>query len=260
MSLSTWIVIIGVFSFVGLSGCATQQQQQRLRTLSAVPVSPSSTGPYARAEVGYSKPRDAELRDDNPNSAECVMQTATAPPCAGTLNNLGHGWAFGVGIGYRLTEAFRADLTYNRRTGFSLSGADSAGTGFDPDVKSDTVLLNGYYDLPVTMKSVRPYIGGGIGRSRNEMDPIRWNDPGCCSGTLTGGKTTSTAWQLTLGADVMLDKSWILEIFYRYADMGDIKKDRGADQAGMFGTGVTGSMTGKLRADELVIGIRRSLK
>ena len=215
--------------------------------------------PFVRGEFGYSKPRDAKLSDDNPASAECVMQTS-GPTCAGALNDLGHGWAFGIGFGYRITEAFRADLTYHRRTGYELKGADAAGTSFDPDVKSDTIMANGYYDLPVTWKSVRPYIGAGIGRSRNEMDPIRWNDPGCCSGTLTGGKTTSTAWQATLGADVTLAKNWILEIFYRYSDLGEIKKDRGADQAGTFGTGVTGSMTGKLRADELGVAIRLTLR
>jgi opacity protein-like surface antigen len=214
---------------------------------------------YLRADLSYSNARSAGLQDDNPGSPECVMQTAGGGACSGSLGNLGNGTAFGVGAGYRFTDMIRGDLTYQRRSGYSLSGADSAGTNFDPPVTSDSVMVSGYLDIPVEVQSVRPYIGLGIGRSRNEMDPLKWNDPGCCSGTLTGGKATSTAWQVTLGANILLDKSWTLEMFYRYADMGDIKKERGADQAGLFGTGVTGSMTGKLRTDEFGISIRFGL-
>ena len=256
MSLRTWIVIIGAFSIFGLGGCATQQQKR----ITWGGISVSETGPYVRAEAGSSMPRDANVRDDNPNSAECVMQPAGAGPCSGALNDLGRGRTLGIGVGYRFTEAFRGDLSYNRRSGYNLKGSDAGGTFFDPDVTSDTVMVNGYYDLPLVMNSVRPFIGGGIGRSRNEMDAIHWNDPGCCMGTLTGGKSNDTAWQLTLGADIVLAKSWMLEIFYRYADLGEIRKDRGPDQAGTFGTGVTGSMTGKLRADEFGIAIRLNLR
>lgn len=215
---------------------------------------------YIRAEAGYSNPRSANLRDDNPTSPECFLIAAVPGPCNGELNDLGHGRTFGVGLGFRFTEAFRADLTYNRRTGYNLRGADPAGTSFDPPVKSDSIMLNGFFDLPVMMKSIRPFIGAGIGRSRNDMDPIHWNDPGCCTGVLTGGKKSDTAWQITLGADIALDKGWVLEVLYRYADMGDIRKDRGPDQAGLFGTGVTGPATGKLRSDEIVVGVRRSFR
>jgi opacity protein-like surface antigen len=50
----------------------------------------------------------------------------------------------------------------------------------------------------------------------------------------------------------------VLEVAYRYTDLGKIVKDAGPDQAGQFfGPGsVTGSATGKLRTNELLLAVR----
>jgi len=123
-------------------------------------------------------------------------------------------------------------------------------------------MLNGTFDLPVVLGSIRPFVGGGIGWSRNEMKPLNWNDPTCCRGTLNGGKKDDFAWQFTLGADIGLQEGWTLEILYRYADMGKFVKDFGPDQATPTGTfsasGNTAGATGKLRANEFILGVRRA--
>lgn len=212
-------------------------------------------GPYFKAEGGLSQARDAKFRDDAPNSPDCVLQSGGGA-CNGVLNHLGGGWNFGAGIGYKFPGGFRVDVTYNHRAGYDLRGSDPAGTDFDPNVKSDAVMLNGTFDLPIKLGPLKPFIGGGIGRSRNDMKPLKWNDPGCCTGTLTGGRKNDTAWQITLGADIELDKKWVLEVSYRYMDMGKFIKQTGPDQAGLFGTGVTGSATGKLRSNEINVGFR----
>jgi len=212
-------------------------------------------GPYVKAEAGYSKARSANFRDDSPNSPNCVLQ-ANSGPCSGELNHLGSGWNLGVGVGYKFPGGFRAGVSYNRRAGYDLKGSDPAGTDFDPEVKSNAVMLNGAFDLPINLGPVKPFVGAGIGRSRNEMKPLKWNDPGCCSGTLTGGKKTDTAWEVTLGADIEVSKGWTLELMYRYMDMGKFVKDSGPDQAGLFGTGVTSSATGKLRSNEIIVGFK----
>jgi opacity protein-like surface antigen len=220
--------------------------------------SPSSkVGPFIRAEAGFSKAVNPHLRDDDPSSANCFLISATfVPPCTGELDKLGKGKTLGVGVGYRFPGGIRADVSYNRRSGLNLQGADPAGTFFDPPVKSDTVMLNGTFDIPVKLGPVSPYVGFGIGRTKNDMKPINWFDPGCCAGTLTGGKKNDTAWQFTLGGDIDLTGGWVLELAYRYTDLGKIVKHAGPDQAGLFGTGVTGSATGKLRTNELLMAVR----
>jgi len=214
-------------------------------------------GPFFKAEVGFSKARNAGMQDDAPNSPDCVMQPAVGAVCTGALDHLGSGWNFGVGVGYKFPGGFRVDIGYNHRAGYNLKGRDEAGTDFDPEVKSDAVMLNGTFDLPFALGPLKPFVGGGIGRSRNDMKPLKWNDPGCCAGTLTGGKKTDTAWQLTLGADIEVSKDWTLEVTYRYMDMGKFVKQAGPDQAGLFGTGVTGSMTGRLRSNEINVGFKK---
>lgn len=217
--------------------------------------SSSGVGPFVRAEAGFSKAMNPHLRDDDPSSPNCFLIALVGPTCTGELDKLGKGATIGVGVGYRFAGGIRADVSYNRRSGFELKGRDPAGTDFDPPVKSDTVMLNGTFDIPVKLGPVKPYVGLGIGRTKNDMKPINWFDAGT-SGTLTGGKKNDTAWQFTLGGDVDLTGGWVLEVAYRYTDLGKIVKNAGPDQAGLFATGVTGSATGKLRTNELLMAVR----
>ena len=217
--------------------------------------SSTGTGPFVRAEAGFTKAVNPHFRDDDPFSTNCFL-LAVSGPCNGELNKLGSGRTFGFGVGYKFPGGIRADVSYNRRSGFNLQGWDPAGTFFDPPVKTDTVMLNGTFDIPVKLGPVKPYVGLGIGRTKNDMKPINWFDPGCCTGTLTGGKKNDTAWQITLGGDIDLTGGWVLEVGYRYTDLGKIVKNAGSDQAGLFGTGVTGSATGKLRTNELLMAVR----
>jgi len=217
--------------------------------------SSSKVGPFIRAEAGFSKAVNPNFRDDDPSSANCFLIAAVGPTCTGELDKLGKGKTLGIGVGYRFPGGIRADVSYNRRSGFELKGVDPAGTYFDPPVKTDTVMLNGTFDIPVKLGPVSPYIGLGIGRTKNDMKPINWFDGGA-SGTLTGGRKNDTAWQVTLGGDIDLTGGWVLELAYRYTDLGKIVKNAGPDQAGLFGTGVTGSGTGKLRINELLMAVR----
>jgi opacity protein-like surface antigen len=217
----------------------------------------SGLGPYVRAEAGFSKAVNPHFRDDNPHSPNCFL-LAVSGPCTGELDKLGNGRTLGIGVGYRFPGGIRADVTYNRRSGFELKGWDPAGTYFDPPVKTDTLMFSGTFDLPVKLGSFKPYVGLGIGRTKNDMKPINWFDPGCCTGTLTGGKKSDTAWQIALGGDIDLSGGLVLEIAYRYTDLGKIVKNAGPDQAGQFfGPGsVTGPASGKLRTNELLLALR----
>lgn len=214
---------------------------------------------YVKLDSGWSFGQNPKFKDDDPVSPECFILTTGSPGnCGGALDKIGSSFIAGVGVGYRFPGGIRADLTYGNRSGYKLKGRDAAGTDFDPQVTANSIMANGYYDLPVAIGNrVKPFVGGGIGRSRNEMDPITWRDPSF-TGQLPGGKTNQTAWQLTLGANVTLTDGWVLEIGYRYMDLGRIKKDAGPDVSGtsINGTGQSGPATGKLRANELLLSLR----
>lgn len=224
----------------------------------------SFKGAYLKLDTGWSWARDAGMKDNEPTSPDCVLQPASGTACNGRLDTLGSSFIIGAGIGYKLPMGFRVDLTYNNRSGYDLKGSDPAGTTFDPKVESNAILLNGYYDIPVTLaERVRPFVGGGIGWAKNKMGHLKWNDTGALpsSGGLPGGTWSGTAWQLTLGADVNVTNNWVVEVGYRYVDLGKIVKEAGPGTSGSaFNTNdFTTKMTGKLRANELLLSFRYEL-
>ncbi|MGH8617083.1 MAG: outer membrane protein [Burkholderiales bacterium] len=300
-SSRVWFPVMCALSLAGLAGCMAQPTQQAAMTsepaaplpqapaqtpqpvktplppatkgpavppadapaASAPPASrsaPSVGGPYVGAQLGYSRARNANFQEDNPAAANCFL-FATATGCGGILNSAGSSAVLGLSAGYRFGP-FRADVSYQRRGGYNLSGWDPAGTYFDPPITSNAMIVSGFYDFPTKIGGwFQPYVGLGLGASRNEMKALKWNDPTCCTGMLNGGgSTTSPAWQGTLGAAISLDslaKGLILDIAFRYTDMGEFKKPAGFDQAGNFnGTGTTASATGNLRANEFLFGMR----
>ena len=218
---------------------------------------------YFQLNTGWSWAQNAQMKDTDTTHQTCVLTSAsTVPnaPCDGTLNHLGSSFIIGAGVGYKLPHGFRIDVTYNNRSGYDLSGCDPAGSCFDPKTTANTVMANGYYDLPFMIADkVRPYVGGGIGRSRNKVNTITWSDSPTSSGQIPGGSTTSTAWQLTLGADIRLTQNWVLDVGYRYVDLGDLKTTGGTTTGGFNNANYTTPLQGKLKANELVFNIRYEL-
>jgi opacity protein-like surface antigen len=242
---------------------ATPAPSQPQAPASATAPSPLK-GAYVKLDTGYSWAKAPNVRDDDPTSPNCVLQPATGTVCNGALNSVGSSFILGAGVGYRFPLGFRVDVTYQNRGGFNLTGSDPAGTTFDPKVASNAILLNGYYDIPYTIAGrVTPFVGGGIGWTKNKMDHLMWNDQGAfpSSGGLPGGSWSGTAWQLTVGADVKLTDNWVLEIGYRYVDLGKIIKEAGSGTSGSAfnAANYTTPLTGKLRANEFLLNFRYDL-
>lgn len=234
------------------------------------PVSPQSrsalAGAYIQLDTGWSWAANAGMTNTTPQpaGANCLLQAFTVPPahtCAGTLDSLGSSLVLGFGVGYRLPGGIRIDVTYDNRSGYNLSGTSLTGVNFDPKVTANTVLFNGYYDLPIKIgERVRPYIGGGIGWSKNKVNNINYSEPGPSpdSGQVPGGSKGGLAWQLTLGAEVRVTENWVLDIGYRYVDLGKIETSAGPATAGdpFNADNYTTPVQGKLRANELVFNFR----
>jgi opacity protein-like surface antigen len=219
-----------------------------------------AVGPYVRAEVGYTWALNANFKEDDPASPDCFLFSATGG-CGSTLDNLGSSVSYGIGIGYRISPLFRVDLSYVHSGNYNLQGWDSAGTYFDPQVSSNAVMFNGFFDIPYKFGDrVQPYVGLSVGSSRNKMNSLNWYDPGppASNGTLNAATTNNSfAWQLTLGAAITVTDAWILDVGYRYNDMGEFQKAAGPDQSGNFtGTGFSSSAAGNLRTNEIFADMR----
>ena len=235
-----------------------------LAAVAALTVAPNAAAQfYVQLDSGWSWAQNAKMTDTQPSSPDCLLQGGSygGNICNGTLNHLGSSFIIGGGVGYKLPVGFRVDVTYNYRGGYDLKGSDPAGTNFDPKTTASTGMVNGYYDLPFKIaERATPYLGGGVGRSRNKVNNINWNDGGS-SGQVPGGSKNSTAWQLTLGADIRVTRNWVIDVGYRYVDLGTLSTNAGAATSGQpfNANNFTTPLEGKLKANEFLFNVRYEL-
>jgi opacity protein-like surface antigen len=150
-----------------------------------------------------------------------------------SVQNVGLGFdtagIFGVGAGYRFNNWFRADVTGEYRGNANFHGSDivsfnGAPIGTDTYTASKSewlVLANVYADLG-TWWCITPFIGAGIGASRNTISSF--TDVGQPLPSVAFGDTASKwnlAWALHAGLAYKISPSLTLELAYRYVDLGD---------------------------------------
>lgn len=117
--------------------------------------------PYATLQLGVGFPNDlnGHLEERGTNIT--------------TTLDANTGFYGDVGVGYKIKD-FRTDLTFGYsnyggvRQSLSAPGFGSASRDADGNLQLFTVMLNGYYDIPIrNSNGLRsrwsPYIGGGIG-------------------------------------------------------------------------------------------------
>ncbi|MBX9757852.1 MAG: outer membrane beta-barrel protein [Beijerinckiaceae bacterium] len=143
----------------------------------------------------------------------------------------------GFGLGYKVNNWFRADVTGEFRSMVAYNSLN-AYTGTAPgciecydqyraNFGGGVFLANGYVDLG-TWAGVTPFIGAGIGGSYNIVKDI--TDHNVTTGTGFGyGKGESKfnfAWALMAGLAYNVNQNLTLEMGYRYLDRG--KAETGA--------------------------------
>lgn len=219
------------------------------------------TGFYVRGDLGIAISGDAETRDDDCGSPNPFLG------CGTTLDSTsGTSLAVGGGFGYRFAPWFRGDLTLAYRPMFDVDGTivrpATADRPFQADISSVTGMVNGYLDvagfLPRSKLGVfQPYVGAGIGFAHNMMDDITSHSPttpGLVE-TAPGGSSTNFAWMVTAGTGIDAGHGIIVDLGYKYLDMGEFSSDAG--QACAAGTcRNVDSVVGDLKTHEFSVGIR----
>ena len=181
-------------------------------------------GWYLRGDIGFSNQRVRRL-----NNVLDANNTSS-------VQNLGFNTAgiFGLGVGYRFNNWFRADVTGEYRGNSQFFGKDvntfPGGVGTDTyhGTKSEWVVLgNAYVDLG-TWWCVTPFIGAGVGGARvsiaNFTDAGITNIGGVTSPSLAFGDSASKwnlAWAVHAGLAYRVTPNFTVELAYRYLDMGD---------------------------------------
>jgi opacity protein-like surface antigen len=146
---------------------------------------------------------------------------------------------FGGAVGYQVNHWLRGDISVEYRGKASFNALDrvvDAGAISTNDyraMKSEWLLLaNAYADLG-TYHGITPYIGAGIGASRNTIshfnDTNVQNSGGGYAGT---GSKWNLAWALHAGLGYELTERATLDLGYSFVHLGDGKTARAYNHNG----------------------------
>jgi len=185
------------------------------------PVPQFAGGWYLRGDIGWSNQAVGSLYN---------AQYAAADSVTNISKNFEIGGIFGGGIGYQFNDWFRTDLTGEYRGASTFHGLDvytdagatpSTGTDEYTAVKTEWLFLaNAYVDLG-NWRGITPFVGGGIGASRNTISGM--TDVNTPAGGVAYGNTASLwsfAWALTAGLGYQISPNTTIEVAYRYLDLG----------------------------------------
>lgn len=173
---------------------------------------------YLSGKLGFSLMEASDITNTSNTSgtrAEVTKSSTseTVMPIGGAI---GYNWAKqGVSLRTEMEFLYRTNLGYEANPTFTNAATP---TKFTSKMTSKTVFFNGYYDFKNTTKFT-PFVGGGIGFSMNNTKT---------NGSLTNGaspaegtiKRTDFAWNVGGGVAYNLTEHIILDVTYRYADLG----------------------------------------
>ena len=182
------------------------------------PVVEDFGGWYLRGDIGFSNQRVNRLNN--------VLDAGNTS----SVQNLNFNTAgiFGVGVGYKVNNWFRADVTGEYRGNSQFFGTDRitypGGVGTDTyhATKNEWVVLaNAYVDLG-TWWCITPFIGAGVGGARVAIN--NFTDTNTPTGGVAFGDNVAKwnfAWAAHAGVAYKVTPNFTVELAYRYLDMGD---------------------------------------
>jgi opacity protein-like surface antigen len=174
-----------------------------------------SSGPswYVRADGGYSV-------FDEPEMTEAGIYSLTD-------ENIDSTWSAGGGIGRYFGNGFRADVTWDHRF-----EADAKGNLPDHQatlegvrhfgIESDVFLANMYYDLDAGSRFT-PYVGVGLGFTRNKTTEGTVESCQCTTASIASGSETHVAGAAMAGVQFKLRERLSLDMGYRFLYLGSVE-------------------------------------
>jgi opacity protein-like surface antigen len=193
------------------------------------------SGFYMRADIGV-----GATTVDRLNSTFRSGDTLASLGMVEGPASLGDPFILGVGLGYQFNAWLRADLTGEYRNGvdyrasstYQFVGAANCPTGggvfcgddYSGTVKSGLFLANGYLDIG-NWHGFTPYVGGGVGLVAWQTTGVRDMSlvPPNAFGYARNASGTNFAWALTAGVGYRILPNLLIDLSYRYVNMGGFK-------------------------------------
>lgn len=171
-----------------------------------------STGLYLRGDLGLTAFRDDGAPDLSVAGARRGFDDDRFDrPVSGTL-----------GLGYRLTDILRADITADLFDGRFEGTQATAGvsTRYRADLRGVGLMANAYVDL-ATVAGFTPYLGAGVGATYVDWQDVTARAGGApvAGGAYEGDDSWRFTYALMAGASYDLTERLKLDIGYRYSDI-----------------------------------------
>ena len=200
---------------------------------------------YLRGQAGYEQSLDADFSDTSCASVNppALFGCAAGPDgrSIGAYGDFGRYPLLEVAAGRKFLPWLRADLSLAYRFSMDYQGQAnflSVGVCQPVSAKAESfaglvnlfVDLNGFFK-PGTLGRFSPYIGGGIGLAHNRLGELTFafpQNPGAHKISIVpSGKKTDFAFALAVGTGFALTENLILDIAWRYVDLGRVQTDPG---------------------------------
>ena len=140
-------------------------------------------------------------------------------------------WLGEVGVGCGSgSRGLRAELALGLRGGQDVDGIPliAGANPIDPlhtTVSSYTMMLNVYRDLGYWGKTV-PYLGLGVGVAWNDLDDVSFSRVPSVNNAIRGNDEFGFAWSLMAGLAHQITSRAVVDVGYRYIDLGSVRSDR----------------------------------
>ncbi len=173
------------------------------------------SGWYLRGDIG--------MTNQNVSSITNVLFDPTVQVISKEFES---GMLFGVGAGYKFNDWFRMDVTGEYRGKTAFRGFDTYPGGANDyyGTKSEWLFLaNAYIDLG-TWWCVTPFVGAGLGFSRNTISNFRdVNVPNNGIAYADSYTQNQFAWALHAGLAYKVTSNFTAELAYRYTNLGSFQ-------------------------------------
>ena len=139
------------------------------------------------------------------------------------------------GVGRVVSPSVRIEGTVAYRPRFTFEGhanflERTRRQEVSADLSSLSALVAAYLDLPAfglpRLGPFSPFVGGGIGLSRIDIDETRMEFPRTTT-IVPGGHSVNFTWMLAAGVATTVGEGTTLELAWRYTDSGDVETGRG---------------------------------
>lgn len=204
----------------------------------------AAAGWYASGTVGFEWSLAADFSDRDSSAINPPALFGSGPGrdggSIGAYGDFGRYPLVEAAFGRQISPWLRTELALAWRPDMQYRGTSNfRGVPGDQPVSATTDSLSGMVNLYLDIAGLteaglgrfHPYVGGGVGVAHNRLGEMTYGfpgNPGAHKVSITpGGTKTDIAFMAGIGTGITLSRRFMLDLSYRYTDLGRVETDAG---------------------------------